>query len=214
MDTLKQQLTKETILESNCHNAFRVLKTQFEKIFTFVLIKPSSLDGTYAKKDFHAYTGMEPVNTNKPVPSSIAPEEPGYSKVFGYKYQAISHVISFKEEIAKYEFETTKSQVPGVRSPSFLQDHLAVVYSCEYHCEIMPQLNQMDYKCTKAYLPRIHRSKAMDEEVRESYRHLECHLFHEGRFITPSFIKANNMLPTFQAVGLEPFLTLDEPICP
>ncbi|GJV94594.1 zf-CCHC domain-containing protein [Tanacetum coccineum] len=42
-------------------------------------------------------------------------------------------VISFKEEIAKYEFETTKSQVPCVRSPSFLQDHLAVVYSCEYH---------------------------------------------------------------------------------
>ncbi|GJW63855.1 hypothetical protein Tco_0115739 [Tanacetum coccineum] len=60
MDTLEQQLTKETILESNCKNAFRVLKTQFEKIFTSVLIKPSSLDGTYARKDFHAYTGMEP----------------------------------------------------------------------------------------------------------------------------------------------------------
>ncbi|GKA98107.1 hypothetical protein Tco_0826001, partial [Tanacetum coccineum] len=37
---------------------------------------------------------------------------------------------------------------------------------------------------------------------------------HEGRFITPSFIEENNMLPSFQAVGLEPFLTLDEPICP
>ncbi|GJR18012.1 ribonuclease H-like domain-containing protein [Tanacetum coccineum] len=60
MDTLEQQLNKETILESNCQNAFRVLKTQFEKIFTSVLIKPSSLDGTYARKDFHAYTGMEP----------------------------------------------------------------------------------------------------------------------------------------------------------
>ncbi|GKD62832.1 hypothetical protein Tco_1300341 [Tanacetum coccineum] len=59
MDTLEQQLTKETILESNCQNAFRVLKTQFEKIFTFVLIKPSSLDGTYARKDFHAYADME-----------------------------------------------------------------------------------------------------------------------------------------------------------
>ncbi|GJV70147.1 hypothetical protein Tco_1485656 [Tanacetum coccineum] len=44
MDTLEQQLTKETILESNCQNAFRVLKTQFEKIFTSMLIKPSSLD--------------------------------------------------------------------------------------------------------------------------------------------------------------------------
>nr|GEV11164.1 hypothetical protein [Tanacetum cinerariifolium] len=59
MDTLEQQLTKETIIESNCQNAFRVLKTQFEKIFTFVLIQPSILDGTYARKDFHAYTGME-----------------------------------------------------------------------------------------------------------------------------------------------------------
>ncbi|GJR51333.1 hypothetical protein Tco_1401854 [Tanacetum coccineum] len=44
MDTLEQQLTKETILESNCQNAFRVLKTQFEKIFSSMLIKPSSLD--------------------------------------------------------------------------------------------------------------------------------------------------------------------------
>ncbi|GJS44098.1 hypothetical protein Tco_0569141 [Tanacetum coccineum] len=46
MGTLEQQPTKETILDSNCQNAFRVLKTQFEKIFTSVLIKPSSLDGT------------------------------------------------------------------------------------------------------------------------------------------------------------------------
>nr|GEW57102.1 putative ribonuclease H-like domain-containing protein [Tanacetum cinerariifolium] len=60
MDTLEQQLTKEYVLESNCHNAFRVLKTQFEKIFTSVLIKPSSLDATYARKDFHTYTSIEP----------------------------------------------------------------------------------------------------------------------------------------------------------
>nr|GEU96488.1 hypothetical protein [Tanacetum cinerariifolium] len=33
---------------------------KFEKIFTSMLIKPSSLDGTYARKDFYAYTGMEP----------------------------------------------------------------------------------------------------------------------------------------------------------
>ncbi|GJY05541.1 zf-CCHC domain-containing protein [Tanacetum coccineum] len=46
---------------------------------------------------------------------------------------SLGGVISFKEEIAKYAFETTKSQVPCVRSPSLLQDHLAVVYSCEYH---------------------------------------------------------------------------------
>ncbi|GKE62431.1 hypothetical protein Tco_1512798 [Tanacetum coccineum] len=37
---------------------------------------------------------------------------------------------------------------------------------------------------------------------------------HKGRTGTPSFIFENNMLPFFQDVGLEPFLTLNEPICP
>ncbi|GJS92046.1 hypothetical protein Tco_0774682 [Tanacetum coccineum] len=54
----------------------------------------------------------------------------------------------------------------------------------------------------------------MDEDLRESYHHVEGRLFHEGRLVTPSFIEANNMLPSFQAVGLEPFLTLNEPIYP
>ncbi|GJZ30758.1 hypothetical protein Tco_0575805 [Tanacetum coccineum] len=54
----------------------------------------------------------------------------------------------------------------------------------------------------------------MDEDLRESYHTLEKCLFHEGRFITPSFIEANNMLPSFQAIGLKPFLTLNEPIYP
>ncbi|GJS04118.1 retrovirus-related pol polyprotein from transposon TNT 1-94 [Tanacetum coccineum] len=84
----------------------------------------------------------------------------------------------------------------------------------KYRGEIMPRLNQKDYQLTKAYLPRIHRSKAMDEEVKESYRRLESRLFHKGRFVTPSFIKTNNMLLTFQVVGLEPFFTLNKPICP
>ncbi|GKE29305.1 hypothetical protein Tco_1444689 [Tanacetum coccineum] len=54
----------------------------------------------------------------------------------------------------------------------------------------------------------------MDEELSESYRILEKRLFHEGRIVTSSFIAENNMLPFFQAIGLEPFLTLNEPICP
>nr|GEY76472.1 hypothetical protein [Tanacetum cinerariifolium]GEZ53948.1 hypothetical protein [Tanacetum cinerariifolium] len=86
--------------------------------------------------------------------------------------------------------------------------------STKYRGEIMPQLNQMDYKRTKGYLPRVHHSKATDEEDREFYRRLEGRLFYGGRFITPSFIIANSMLLTFQVVGLEPFLTHDEPICP
>ncbi|GJR98929.1 hypothetical protein Tco_0271103 [Tanacetum coccineum] len=72
----------------------------------------------------------------------------------------------------------------------------------------------MDYKRTKEYLPRVHRTRQMDEELRESYRTLEKRLFHEVRIVTPSLIAENNMLPFFQAIGLEPFLTLNEPIYP
>ncbi|GKE55984.1 hypothetical protein Tco_1495169 [Tanacetum coccineum] len=71
----------------------------------------------------------------------------------------------------------------------------------------------MDYKRTKDYLPRVHHTRQMDEELRESYRTLKKCLFHEGRIVNPSFISENNMLPFFQAVGLKPFLTLNEPIC-
>nr|GEV55469.1 retrovirus-related Pol polyprotein from transposon TNT 1-94 [Tanacetum cinerariifolium] len=53
--------------------------------------------------------------------------------------------------------------------------------SSKYHGEITTLSNQMDYKRTKEYLPRIHRSRQMDEEL---------------------------------TVGLKPFLTLNEPICP
>ncbi|GJV25285.1 retrovirus-related pol polyprotein from transposon TNT 1-94 [Tanacetum coccineum] len=60
----------------------------------------------------------------------------------------------------------------------------------------------------------VHRTRQMNEELRDSYRTLEKRLFHEGRIFTPSFISENNMLPFFQAVSLEPFLTLNEPICP
>nr|GEY11095.1 copia protein [Tanacetum cinerariifolium] len=36
----------------------------------------------------------------------------------------------------------------------------------------------------------------------------------KGRIIIPSFIIENNMLPFFEAIGLDPFLTFNEPICP
>nr|GEW12551.1 UBN2 domain-containing protein [Tanacetum cinerariifolium] len=37
---------------------------------------------------------------------------------------------------------------------------------------------------------------------------------YRGRIVTSSFIAENNMLPFFQAVGLKPFLIINEPICP
>ncbi|GKE19119.1 hypothetical protein Tco_1426696 [Tanacetum coccineum] len=49
----------------------------------------------------------------------------------------------------------------------------------------------MDYQRTKEYLPRVHRTRQIDEELRESYRTLQKHLFHEGRIVTPSFIAEN-----------------------
>nr|GEU94462.1 hypothetical protein [Tanacetum cinerariifolium] len=60
----------------------------------------------------------------------------------------------------------------------------------------------MDYKQTKDYLPRVHHSRQIDEELRDSYRTLEKSLFHEGRIVTPSFIAKNDMLPFFQAIAL------------
>ncbi|GKB48910.1 hypothetical protein Tco_0899663 [Tanacetum coccineum] len=54
----------------------------------------------------------------------------------------------------------------------------------------------------------------MDPDIQKMYSTLEDHLFHERRYVTPSFIEANNMLPPFQELGLESFLKLNEPICP
>ncbi|GJR52600.1 hypothetical protein Tco_1403121 [Tanacetum coccineum] len=70
------------------------------------------------------------------------------------------------------------------------------------------------YIDTKEYLPKVHHTRQMDDDLRESYRTLEKCLFHKGRIVTPSFIVENNMLPFFQAIGLESFLNLNEPICP
>ncbi|GJZ47219.1 hypothetical protein Tco_0601051 [Tanacetum coccineum] len=65
----------------------------------------------------------------------------------------------------------------------------------------------MDYKRTKEYLPRVHHTRQMDEELRESYRTFKKCLFHEGRIVTPSFISENNMLPFFQVAITTPRTT-------
>ncbi|GJV75370.1 hypothetical protein Tco_1506954 [Tanacetum coccineum] len=92
-----------------------------------------------------------------------------------------------KEMLKKFALEDSKpTKTPMSTEIKLTKDDEAdSVDSTKYRGKIMPQLNQMDYKRTKAYVPR------------ESYYHLEGRLFHEGRFVTPSFIEANNMLPTF-----------------
>nr|GEX60742.1 uncharacterized mitochondrial protein AtMg00810-like [Tanacetum cinerariifolium]GEX63279.1 uncharacterized mitochondrial protein AtMg00810-like [Tanacetum cinerariifolium] len=118
--------------------------------------------------------------------------------------------------LKKFRLEDSKpTKTPMLTKIKLIKDDEADSVDCtKYRGEIIPQRIQMDYKCTKVYLPRIHRSRKMDEDLRESYRTLEKRLFNEGRFVTPSFIKANNMLPSFLDVGLDPFFTLKEPICP
>nr|GEV01046.1 RVT_2 domain-containing protein [Tanacetum cinerariifolium] len=121
-----------------------------------------------------------------------------------------------KEMLKKFGLEDSKpTKTPMSTGIKLIKDDEAdSVDSSKYRDEITTLRNQMDYKRTKEYLPRVHRTRKIDEELRESYRTLEKRLFHEGRIVTPSFISVNNMLPFFQAVGLEPFLTLNEPICP
>ncbi|GJV60080.1 hypothetical protein Tco_1466180 [Tanacetum coccineum] len=93
-----------------------------------------------------------------------------------------------KEMLKKFRLKDSKpTKTPMSTKIKLTKDDKAdSMDSSKYRGEIMPQTNQKDYQLTKAYLPRIHCSKAMNEEVRESY----C------------------------PVGLEHFLTLDEPICP
>ncbi|GJY15473.1 retrovirus-related pol polyprotein from transposon TNT 1-94 [Tanacetum coccineum] len=108
-----------------------------------------------------------------------------------------SWVIAMQEELNQFVANDVWDLVPLPMSQTVIGIKWGFRNKLDINGEIMPQLNQKDYQRTKAYLPRIHRSKAMDEEVRESYRRLESRLFHEGRFVTPSLFEANNMLPTF-----------------
>ncbi|GJR85579.1 hypothetical protein Tco_0209590 [Tanacetum coccineum] len=123
-----------------------------------------------------------------------------------------------KEMLKKFGLEDskpTKTKTPMSTKIKLNKDDEAdSVDSSKYRGEITTYINQMDCKRTKEYLPRVYRTRQMDDELRESYRTLKKHLFHEGRIVTLSFIAENNMLPYFQDIGLEPFLTLNEPICP
>nr|GEU38981.1 hypothetical protein [Tanacetum cinerariifolium] len=118
IDTLEQQLTKETILESNCQNAFRVLKTQFEKIFTFVLIKPSSLDGTYARKDFHAYTGMEPQLFKETILKN-------FDFIKNYMLKTIIHAQMIQQRLDDKEFHIQECIVQEVKASDAISEDKA-----------------------------------------------------------------------------------------
>ncbi|GJU73626.1 hypothetical protein Tco_1265031 [Tanacetum coccineum] len=90
-----------------------------------------------------------------------------------------------KEMLKKFGLEDSKPTKTLMSTEIKLtkDDEADSMDSSKYRGEITTQINQMDYKRTQEYLPRIHRTRRMDEDLRESYR-------------------------------LEPFLTLNEPICP
>ncbi|GJZ43476.1 hypothetical protein Tco_0780756 [Tanacetum coccineum] len=77
-----------------------------------------------------------------------------------------------KEMLKKFGLEYSKpTKTPMSMEIKLTKDDEAdSVDSTKYRGEIMPSSNQKDYHCTKVYQPRIHRSKTMDEDLKESYR--------------------------------------------
>nr|GEW90682.1 hypothetical protein [Tanacetum cinerariifolium] len=118
IDTLEQQLTKETIIESNCQNAFRVLKIQFEKIFTSVLIKPSSLDGTYARKYFHAYTNMKPQLFKETILTN-------FDFIEKYMLKTIIHAQTIQKRLDDKKFQIQEFIVQEVKASDAISEDKA-----------------------------------------------------------------------------------------
>ncbi|GJW09796.1 hypothetical protein Tco_1575623 [Tanacetum coccineum] len=109
MDTLEQQLTKETILESNCQNAFRVLKTQFEKIFSSVLIKPSSLDVQEVK-------ALDAISEDKAKKSCMSGFQTAFATLFGQDVETFIGTMflnmdQLEKQLNKEEFQEIGSTV-------------------------------------------------------------------------------------------------------
>ncbi|GJR98989.1 hypothetical protein Tco_0271163 [Tanacetum coccineum] len=123
MDTLEQQLTKETILESNCQNAFRVLKTQFEKIFSSVLIKPSSLDGISWNASVQKLKPLDAI-------SERTKQTELHGKCFRKRGSISKHIVKeeFQEigSIASFKVLETQFQM-FIKSRMYLDDEFVVM---------------------------------------------------------------------------------------
>ncbi|GJU67853.1 hypothetical protein Tco_1254112 [Tanacetum coccineum] len=178
MDTLEQQLTKETILESNCQNAFRVLKTQFEKIFSSVLIKPSSLDGIkhwdrIKREDTSSRLGM--IAHADDAISAIYDEEPMVEggvptgKIFTSSTTKVdSEPQMVQMTISRYQYDANKSCVSA--------EHPSDTYVLTMKMEILlePASNKLLLKSDS--LPHAHAQstktfyKHQDSKNQESLR--------------------------------------------
>ncbi|GJS16250.1 zf-CCHC domain-containing protein, partial [Tanacetum coccineum] len=124
----KNKLMK-LMMNSKSYNTHQAHKALYDALPASLLIDKDDMDNQ-KRKDYDASPSKK--SKDKEVSSKEA-KAPSKSSKTDKVVDAEEMVIFFKEEIAKYAFEMTKSQVPCVRSPSLLQDHLAVVYSCEYH---------------------------------------------------------------------------------
>ncbi|GJT14375.1 hypothetical protein Tco_0861417 [Tanacetum coccineum] len=117
-----------------------------------------------------------------------------------------------KEMLKKFGLEDSKpTKTPMSTEIKLTKDDEAdSVDSSKYQVKSRHKL----IKWTTDELKSIYLESIVLDKWMKNLGSLEKRLFHERRIVTPSFITENNMLPFFQAVGLEPFLTLNEPICP
>nr|GEV23241.1 zf-CCHC domain-containing protein/UBN2 domain-containing protein [Tanacetum cinerariifolium] len=76
-----------------------------------------------------------------------------------------------KKILEKYGLEDSKpTNTPMSTEFTLTKDDKAdYVDNTKYQGKIMPSSNQKNYKRTKVYQPSIHRSKKMDEDLRDSY---------------------------------------------
>ncbi|GJV20924.1 hypothetical protein Tco_1369944 [Tanacetum coccineum] len=93
----------------------KVLKTQFEKIFTSVLIKPSSLDGTYERKDFPAFTGMEPQLFKETILKN-------FDFIENYMLKTISHAQTIQKRLDVKKLQIQECTVQEVKASNAISE--------------------------------------------------------------------------------------------
>ncbi|GJZ28096.1 hypothetical protein Tco_0572743 [Tanacetum coccineum] len=73
---------------------------------------------------------------------------------------------------------------------------------------------KLDYKRTKAYIPKIHHQRSTPNNAKSSFKTLRNRFIHEGRHIESSFIFGNEIVDQFKSIQFDCVLTLNGHICP
>ncbi|GJR38319.1 hypothetical protein Tco_1214003 [Tanacetum coccineum] len=79
----------------------------------------------------------------------------------------------------------------------------------------MPNARDVDNHDTASYIPLYHPTGGFTGNERDIYKSLVYRLFHEGRVVLPDFLEdVPNLRPTFETIGFDFLLDIDEQICP